>query len=83
VSVFRYSGRTMHGIIEEDWLNDVIPSLMFFRSYTIQHNIQIRFFTLDTSGVSRLDYSDPDSRFGRQPARGRLLRLRAEVYRAR
>jgi len=75
-SVFRYSGRKMHGIIEEDWLNDVIPSLMFFRSYTVQHNIQIRFFTLDTSSVSRLDHSDPNTSFGRAPLAGAGLRLR-------
>jgi len=42
-SVFRYSGRTINGVIEEDWLNDVSPSLMFVRSYTIQQSIEIRF----------------------------------------
>jgi hypothetical protein len=75
-SVFRYSGRTIHGIVEEDWLNDVIPSLMFFRSYTIQHNIQIRFFTLDANSVARLDHSDPNAHFGRAPFTGAQLRFR-------
>ena len=74
-SVFRYEGRRINGRLEEDWLNDVAPSLMFFRSYTVKHGIPIKFFTLDTSSVSRIDHSDPQARLGRRPFAGTTLKL--------
>ena len=71
-SVFRYERLKS----QEDWLNDVVPSLMFFRSYTLRHGIQVRFFTLDTNSVTRIDFSDPHRTLGRQPAKGDDLKLR-------
>jgi hypothetical protein len=75
-SVFRYEGRRIKGHLEEDWLNDVAPSLMFFRSYTVQHGIGIKFFTLDTNSVSRIDHSDSHALLGRRPFAGSKLKLR-------
>jgi hypothetical protein len=67
-SVFRYDGRHKPtGSIEEDWLNDVAPALMFFRSYLLKHRIQLKFFTLDTFSVSRLDHSDAIAPLGTSP----------------
>jgi CRISPR-associated endonuclease Cas2 len=43
-SVFRYPAESGQ---EEDWMNRVIPALMFFRSYILKNNIEIKFFTLD------------------------------------
>ncbi|MEZ5785917.1 MAG: hypothetical protein R3D62_05425 [Xanthobacteraceae bacterium] len=36
-SVFRY--QVIEGQSEEDWLNDVIPALMLFRSYVIANSV--------------------------------------------
>jgi hypothetical protein len=71
-SVFRYENRRG----EEDWLNDVVPALMFFRSYTIAHAIEVRFFTLDTQSVAHIDFSDSRKRLGKQPIEGTGLNLR-------
>ena len=67
-SVLRYNWQDENG--QEDWLNDVIPSLMIFRSYCIAHNINIVYFTLDTSSVTRIDASDPDAVVGAIPLNG-------------
>ena len=75
-SVFRYEGRQVPGgILEEDWLNDVVPSLMFFRSYILKNNIELRFMTLDTNSIARIDSSDPIVTFGNQPLDGSSLDL--------
>lgn len=75
-SVFRYEGRSSaSGSNEEDWLNDVIPALMFFRSYILKHKIKLKFFTLDTFSVSRLDHSDPQALLGEKPLSGGALKL--------
>src|SRR5947209_7513889 len=71
-SVLRYD----RGNREEDWLNDVAPALMFFRSYALAHGIEIRFFTIDTHSVARVDFSDAARPLGRQPLRGDDLSLR-------
>jgi hypothetical protein len=71
-STFRYPA----GNEEEDWLNDVIPSLMFFRSYLIRHQIFLRFFTLDTHSVIHLDHSDEENLVGDLPMVGEHLELR-------
>jgi hypothetical protein len=70
-SVFRYpeSGQ------EEDWMNCVIPALMFFRSYVLKNNIEIKFFTLDANSISMIDNSDPHLTLGAPPADGRSLTL--------
>lgn len=64
-SVFRYSGQVINHILQEDWLNDVVPSVMFFRAYVMHHNIEVGSFTLDAMSVSRLEHG-----FGRPPKTG-------------
>ena len=77
-TLLRYQGRALaDGTIEEDWLNDVIPSLMFFRSYVINHQIEVRYFTLDSVSVAHLDFSDPALTLGTLPQGGGDLDLRA------
>lgn len=61
-SVFRYDYKDKTG--QEDWLNDVVPALMVFRSYCLAKKIKVTFFTLDTSSVTRLDTSDPGAIVG-------------------
>jgi len=65
-SVFRYEGDGY----EEDWLNEVIPALMIFRSYILAKDIDLRFFTLDTNSVTHIDFSDPDTPLGIAPEKG-------------
>jgi hypothetical protein len=55
-SVFRCDWKDKSG--QEDWLNDVVPALMIFRSYCLAKKIKVTFFTLDTASVTRLDTSD-------------------------
>ena len=76
-SVFRYNGRVKNKRREEDWLNDVVPAIMFFRSYVLKHEIQVRFFTLDTTSIARIDFSDPGATVGTQPLSGGDLALKA------
>ena len=61
-SVFRYDWKDKTG--QEDWLNDVVPALMIFRSYCLAKKIKVTFFTLDTTSVTRLDTSDPEAIVG-------------------
>lgn len=70
-SVFRYAKKRG----EEDWLNDVVPSIMFFRSYVVANDIEVRFFTLDTQSVAHIDFSDARTRLGNQPVTGTDLNL--------
>jgi len=70
-SVFRYPGAGG----DEDWLNQVVPSLMFFRSYILAKGITLRFFTLDASSISFVDQSDPVGVFGAPPVSGAALPL--------
>jgi hypothetical protein len=65
-SVFRYEKKDD----EEDWLNDVVPALMIFRSYVLAKAITITAFTLDTHSVARIDTSDPDETLGYAPENG-------------
>ena len=74
-SVFRYDGRQVNGVMEEDWLNDVVPSLMFFRSYVLRNQIELVFMTLDTNSVAHIDHSDPALTFGNLPLAGNALNL--------
>ena len=75
-SVFRYDGRVVNKRREEDWLNDVVPALMFFRAYTLKYEIDVRFFTLDTNSVARIDLSDPTAPVGTAPQTGKHISLR-------
>jgi hypothetical protein len=67
-SVLRY--QLIEDQDEEDWLNDVIPALMLFRSYVLAKNIKVNFFTLDTNSVTRIDHTDPDELLGYAPQDG-------------
>jgi len=69
-SVFRYEGVEREGILYEDWLNDVVPSLMFLRSFVLSRGITLKFFTLDASSVSFLDFSEPALPLGIAPQIG-------------
>jgi hypothetical protein len=73
--VFRYGGRKIGGVLQEDWLNDVAPAVMFFRSYVLGNSIQVKSFTLDAMSVSRVDYSVAPH-FGRRPRPGAALSLK-------
>lgn len=64
-SVFRYPREDQTGM--EDWLNHVIPALMFFRSYALARGIQIKFLTIDAHSVALLDQSDPAAVAGHPP----------------
>jgi len=72
-SVLRY--QLIDGQDEEDWLNDVIPALMLFRSYVLAKKITINFFTLDTNSVSRIDWTDSEKLLGYAPTDGTELHL--------
>jgi hypothetical protein len=72
-SVFRYSVINN----EEEWLNDIAPSIMFFRSYIRKYGIEVKYFTLDTQSVAHIDHSDPTATLGEQPLAGGSLTLRA------
>jgi hypothetical protein len=61
--VFRYEKKRG----EEDWLNDVVPSIMFFRSYILANNIKVKFLTLDAASVARVDLSAKDRKLGKRP----------------
>jgi hypothetical protein len=75
-SVFRYEGILQDDATRyEDWLNHVAPSLMFLRSYLLQHNITLRFFTVDAASTSFLDHSDPSALLGPNPQRGDCINL--------
>jgi hypothetical protein len=74
-SVFRYGGRKIGGVLQEDWLNDVAPAVMFFRSYVLRKSIPVTSFTLDAMSVSRIDYSGVPH-FGRRPRIGTKLSLK-------
>lgn len=67
-SVFRYE--TIVGEDGEDWLNNVVPALMILRSYVLAKGITIRFFTLDTNSVARIDHTDPEMLMGYAPLSG-------------
>lgn len=75
-SVFRYRGvpnAQNNENLEEDWLNHVIPAIMFFRSYLLCHQIRLIRFSLDAGSVTHIDHSDPDALFGNAPQRGNEL----------
>jgi len=75
-SVFRYSGRKSDGGLQEDWLNDIAPSLMFFRSYVRRHKLSLTRFTIDAQGVSFLDHSDKAAKVGRSILAGGKMALK-------
>jgi hypothetical protein len=75
-SLFRYPNDDEGSAGMEDWLNDVAPSLMFFRSYVRAKKIRLRFFTLDATSVARIDYSAPHAPVGKRPMSGSKISLR-------
>jgi hypothetical protein len=74
-SVFRYDGTGEPHERMEDWLNHVVPALMFFRSYVTANNMALKKFTLDSHSVVFIDQSDPKSAFGSVPLNGSDLNL--------
>lgn len=76
-SVFRYSGVPDHdGIVYEDWLNHIVPAVMFFRSYILAKKIKLKFLTIDANSISMLDHSDRLALLGARPASGSKLVLK-------
>lgn len=75
-SVLRYDGNSVSGAMPyEDWLNNVVPALMFFRSYVLKNRLTLTFFTIDAAGTTFLDHSDPSLPLGVLPTDGRSLSL--------
>lgn len=70
-SVFRYPTDNR----EPDWLNDVGPSVAFFRSYCLKNAITVKYFTIDASGAAFVDHSDAEALLGNQPLAGNDLNL--------
>jgi hypothetical protein len=70
-SVFRYEGLPDdEGRLQEDWLNHVVPALMFFRSFMLAKAITLLRFTVDASSVAYIDQSDPAIPLGVPPRGG-------------
>lgn len=75
-SVFRYEGvQQGGGAAAEDWLNHVVPALMFMRSYALHHHVTFRFFTIDAQSIAHLDHSDSNLLLGNQPQDGNQIQL--------
>src|SRR5690349_3373939 len=75
-SVFRYSVRSSKAAgLQEDWLNDIAPSLMFFRAYIRKHKLSLTRLTIDSQGVSFLDHSDASAPIGRGVISGAKMKL--------
>lgn len=73
-SVFRYDGvDDGAGGRREDWLNHVIPALMFLRSFIQKKGIKITFLTIDAFSVACIDQSDPNATYGEPPQTGDAL----------
>lgn len=72
-SVFRYE--TIEDEDGEDWLNNVVPALMLFRSYILAKNIDLKFFTLDANSVTRIDHTDQGALLGYPPCDGKGVHL--------
>lgn len=75
-SVFRYEGLLdAQGALQEDWLNHVVPALMFFRSFILAHGITLSRFTVDAASVAHIDRSDPLLMLGAPPQSGVNVQL--------
>ena len=73
-SVFRYDGLPdADGNRTEDWLNHVVPSLMFFRAFILHRNLNLTTFTVDAHAVAMIDVSDPAAPFGAPPQVGAAI----------
>jgi hypothetical protein len=72
--VFRYDGIVdTAGDRTEDWLNHVVPALMFFRSFILSRNLNLSTFTVDAHSVAMLDLSDPAAPVGAAPIGGAAI----------
>lgn len=60
---------------DEDWLNEVAPSLFFVRSFAIRNGITFTYLTIDAQSVVFVDHSDPQQTLGQQPLTGPALVL--------
>lgn len=76
-SVFRYEGIELEdGTLYEDWLNHIVPALMFMRSYIVQrHDLDLSFFTVSATGSSYIDFDDDGDHYGVQPVDGNNIQL--------
>ena len=75
-SVLRYNGRQIGNRFYDDWLNDIAPSITFFRAYIVQHNLTLKFLTIDCISTSFLDFSDLQAPLGNPPETGLNLTMR-------
>jgi hypothetical protein len=56
----------------EDWLNQVIPALMLFRTYIVGHNLQLDGLSIDAHSSTGID---ANSGVGSQPQAGANINL--------
>ncbi len=66
-SVFRYPRFDQQGAIE-DWLNHVIPAVMFFRSFVLHRELTLTAFTLDCQSLSCFKANTVNAGVGPQPS---------------
>lgn len=69
-SVFRYDAGAATTPAAEDWLNNVIPSLMLLRAYILHNGLALKRFTLDAASTTFVDLSDPAQPLGQGPQGG-------------
>jgi hypothetical protein len=76
-SVFCYEGMKLEdGNLYEEWLNHIVPALMFMRSYIVQrNNLDLSFFTVSATGSSYIDFDDSGDQYGVQPVNGDNIQL--------
>jgi hypothetical protein len=66
-SCYRFPSVGRHNT-PEDWLNYVVPALMMFRNYTLQHNVHVQRFSLDANASTGYSHSPAfGSRMRRHP----------------
>lgn len=74
-SVFRYGGVRNGAVLDEDWLNVIVPALMHFRSYIVARGLELTVFTLDAVSVGVVNLRDDDHRPERYPQDALMLPL--------
>lgn len=77
-STVTYSGRKISGVSQEDWLNDVVPAIMYFRSYLLKHKLKLNKFTINALSFSVLDHTSK-KKLGRRPLAGSALKLKVPM----
>lgn len=81
-SVYRYDGTIPSTEADndkaeknEDWLNHVVPALMYFRSYLSAKKVKITRFSIDAHSVAMFDQKDPADSFGIPMQSGKEIEL--------